>query len=153
MNWDQSCRFDGHDLRTIDVVFGCELLMVVVVRTIEEEFDVVEMMVGRRIEVEKIRRKVQPAAELALEVSGLTATARNRRVLNDVSFGLRRAVIRLLAVWAVPQAAFYAMGLWVGLLGPSHLLFAPLTFLAVPVNPQGRGDYYLKREDGSIQLA
>ena len=69
------------------------------------------------------------------------------------SFGLRRAVIRLLAVWAVPQAAFYAMGLWVGLLGPSYLLFAPLTFLAVPVNPQGRGDYYLKREDGSIQLA
>jgi ribose transport system ATP-binding protein len=55
--------------------------------------DVVEMMVGRRIEVEKIRRKVQPSAELALEVSGLSATARNRRVLNDVSFGLRRGEV------------------------------------------------------------
>jgi ribose transport system ATP-binding protein len=55
--------------------------------------DVVEMMVGRRIEVEKIRRKVQPGVELVLEVSGLSATARNRRVLNDVNFGLRRGEI------------------------------------------------------------
>lgn len=55
--------------------------------------DVVEMMVGRRIEVEKIRRKLQPDEELALQVSGLSATARNRRVLNDVSFGLRRGEI------------------------------------------------------------
>lgn len=55
--------------------------------------DVVEMMVGRRIEVEKVRRKVPPATEIALEVSGLTAMARNRRVLNDVSFGLRRGEI------------------------------------------------------------
>ena len=55
--------------------------------------DLVEMMVGRRIEVEKVRRKVPPATEIALEVSGLTAMARNRRVLNDVSFGLRRGEI------------------------------------------------------------
>ena len=55
--------------------------------------DVVEMMVGRRIEVEKIRRKVQPAEEVALEVVGLSAMARSRRVLSDVSFGLRRGEI------------------------------------------------------------
>jgi ribose transport system ATP-binding protein len=55
--------------------------------------DVVEMMVGRRIEVEKIRRKVLPATELALEVFGLSAMAQGRRVLNNVSFGLRRGEI------------------------------------------------------------
>jgi ribose transport system ATP-binding protein len=55
--------------------------------------DVVEMMVGRRIEVQKVRRKVQPLAEMALSVSGLSAEAHGRQVLNSVSFGLRRGEI------------------------------------------------------------
>ena len=55
--------------------------------------DVVEMMVGRRIEVEKIRRTVQPAQDIALEVSGLSVIARNRKVLDDVSFTLKRGEI------------------------------------------------------------
>ena len=55
--------------------------------------DVVEMMVGRRIEVQKIRRKTQPMAELALEVSGLSAEAQGRSVLKNVSFGLRRGEV------------------------------------------------------------
>ncbi|MEH6836194.1 MULTISPECIES: sugar ABC transporter ATP-binding protein [Falsihalocynthiibacter] len=55
--------------------------------------DLVEMMVGRRIEVEKIRRKTKPSDELALQVSGLNAEAQGRRVLSNVSFGLRRGEI------------------------------------------------------------
>ncbi len=51
------------------------------------------MMVGRRIEMEKIRRKTQPTDELALEVSGLSARSKRPPVLSDVSFGLRRGEI------------------------------------------------------------
>ena len=70
----------------------------------------------------------------------------------DFNYGLRRAVIQLLALWSVPQAAFVAIGLWLGVLSGNALLLAPLGFLPVPVNPQGRGDYFLKGEDGAIQL-
>ena len=60
--------------------------------------------------------------------------------------GLRRAVLRFLALWVglygatmVLAAASGAVSLWL-------VLAVPLSVLGVPVNPQGRGDFYLAAE-------
>lgn len=58
------------------------------------------------------------------------------------SYGLRKAVLRFLSVWLGTLAPFYVMGIAVG--APVWTLVTlPLNILSVPVNPQGRGDYYL----------
>lgn len=51
--------------------------------------DLIEMMVGRRIEVMRIERKSRPAEEAVLQVDGLCVTSGGHRVLDDVSFALR----------------------------------------------------------------
>lgn len=61
----------------------------------------------------------------------------------EFSPGLQRAVIRFavawVGLWATSALAWSALGqasiMWV--------LAAPLSALTIPVNPQGRGDYYL----------
>lgn len=55
--------------------------------------DVIEMMVGRRIEVEKVRRGRPAGDEVVLEARGLSAWAGGRRVLSDVSLSLRRGEV------------------------------------------------------------
>ncbi|KPL69075.1 hypothetical protein SZ64_13760 [Erythrobacter sp. SG61-1L] len=75
------------------------------------------------------------ASDLLIEVLGE----------NEWSFspGLRRAVLRVAGAWAgvmiAATAALWALG------GTSfvEIVFAPLSALTVPVNPQGRGDYFL----------
>lgn len=75
------------------------------------------------------------------------ASALLREVLGEEEWGfspgLRRAVLRVLAVWAGPAVLTYAMALWMGVIGPAYLALAPLSVLLLPVQPQGRGDYYL----------
>ncbi len=78
------------------------------------------------------------ASELLLEVLGDEEWAFSR--------GLQRAVLRFAGAWAgfctASAVLFWSLGqislLWV--------LAAPLNFLTVPVNPQGRGDFYLHDE-------
>lgn len=75
------------------------------------------------------------------------ASALLREVLGEEEWGfspgLRRAVLRVLALWAVPVISTYALAVWVGLMGAAGLALAPLSILSLPVQPQGRGDYYL----------
>lgn len=59
------------------------------------------------------------------------------------SRGLRRAVLKFLALWVSLNAGIVAMGVWAVGLPPFYLLATPLAALTVPVNPQGRGDFYL----------
>lgn len=61
--------------------------------------------------------------------------------------GLQRAVWRLLAVWTSLQTVLTVFGVWVGGISASTLLLVPLSCLTVPVNPQGRGDYFLASRD------
>lgn len=60
-----------------------------------------------------------------------------------VSLGLRRAVLKFLALWVGLQAGFCIVAIALGSLTPASLLAIPFSALGVPVNPQGRGDYYL----------
>ncbi|MCP5395694.1 MAG: hypothetical protein H6918_02985 [Sphingomonadaceae bacterium] len=75
----------------------------------------------------------QQASELLVEVLGEDEWS--------FSYGLQRAVLRLLGVlmayYAVCCAALVLAG------GPLVGLAFALNILATPVNPQGRGDYYL----------
>ena len=59
------------------------------------------------------------------------------------SYGLQKAVLRLMAFWVIPFTAMGVVGVWSGALPVSALLLAPLSGITVPVNPQGRGDFYL----------
>ncbi|GAA4642227.1 hypothetical protein GCM10023115_04500 [Pontixanthobacter gangjinensis] len=54
----------------------------------------------------------------------------------EFSFGHRKAVVRLLCSWGGLQCA---AALW-------SFVFVPLSILAMPINPQGRGDYFLSAE-------
>jgi len=59
------------------------------------------------------------------------------------SQGLQRAVFRVCGAWGGLMTT-WAAGLW--LIGQAPLLavlMAPFSMLGMPVNPQGRGDYYL----------
>lgn len=55
--------------------------------------DVIELMVGRRIEVVRIDRKTKASSEKVLEVENLTVLAAGRPVLQDVSFSLHKGEI------------------------------------------------------------
>lgn len=59
------------------------------------------------------------------------------------SFGLQRAVKRVLGVWAALIGLQSLVAIWIGAAGPASLLFFPLNVASLPVNPQGRGDYNL----------
>lgn len=75
------------------------------------------------------------ASELLLEVLGEDEW--------QFSHGLQQAVIRFVAAW-VGLFAGYSGVLWLaGKASIWWLAAAPLSALTVPVNPQGRGDYYL----------
>ena len=63
------------------------------------------------------------------------------------SYGLQKAVLRLMAFWAIPFTAMGAIGVWSGALPLSAFVLAPLSVITLPVNPQGRGDYYLIAAD------
>lgn len=59
------------------------------------------------------------------------------------SCGLQRAVLRFAGIWAGISTSI-ALGAWLVSTAPFvWILAAPLSVLMVPVNPQGRGDYYL----------
>lgn len=61
----------------------------------------------------------------------------------EFSRGLQRAILRFCGVWAALWTALSALW-WLYGGGPLlYLLVAPLDVLTIPVNPQGRGDYYL----------
>lgn len=59
------------------------------------------------------------------------------------SYGLQRAVLRFVGAW-VALWTTCALTLWgLGQTSFVWVLLAPLNAVTVPVNPQGRGDYYL----------
>jgi hypothetical protein len=62
------------------------------------------------------------------------------------SEGLRRAVLRFLALWLGIIAGSVALGVAAGVFTLWEFAYVPLSALAVPVNPQGRGDFYLSAE-------
>ncbi|MBL4768401.1 MAG: sugar ABC transporter ATP-binding protein, partial [Rhodobacteraceae bacterium] len=55
--------------------------------------DVIEMMVGRKIEFLRIDRKTAPEDHVVLEVDGLSIVEGGKTVLDNVSFSLRRGEI------------------------------------------------------------
>jgi hypothetical protein len=61
--------------------------------------------------------------------------------------GLRRAVLRFLAVWVALYGAAMAATVAAGLYSAWGLLGVPFAALTVPVNPQGRGDFYLASDE------
>lgn len=69
------------------------------------------------------------------------------------SFGLRWAVLRMMALWGALSLAMAFGGVWVGVVTLPETLLAPLAALWLPANPQGRGDYYLCGEDGRTYCA
>ena len=62
--------------------------------------------------------------------------------------GLQRAVLRFLALWLGLYGATAAFAVWLGLLSAWGLVATPFTALTVPVNPQGRGDFYFVTDAG-----
>ncbi|MFZ1744238.1 MAG: hypothetical protein WAT93_15430 [Pontixanthobacter sp.] len=64
----------------------------------------------------------------------------------EFSFDHRKAVIRMLCLWGGIQcvAAFWA--LMASLASVWSWVFLPLSILAMPINPQGRGDYFLSAQ-------
>lgn len=65
------------------------------------------------------------------------------------SYGLRRAMLRVAGLWVALSAATMLAGAALGALPLSALLLAPLTAVTIPVNPQGRGDYFLHPDAGT----
>lgn len=61
--------------------------------------------------------------------------------------GLQRAVWRFLGLWVGLNAIILAPLLLFAEVPAITLLTAPLAVLVVPVNPQGRGDYYLAEDE------
>ncbi|MDA4848730.1 sugar ABC transporter ATP-binding protein [Hoeflea poritis] len=55
--------------------------------------DLVQMMVGRSVEIKPVARSKPPAAETVLAVRNLSASASGRKVLQNVSFELRRGEV------------------------------------------------------------
>jgi len=78
------------------------------------------------------------ASNLILEVLGEDEWGFSR--------GLQRALFRVCGAWGGLMTA-WAAGLWIlGQVPVLGVLMAPLCVLGMPVNPQGRGDYYLHGE-------
>ena len=69
------------------------------------------------------------------------------------SYGLRRAVLRLMAFCAVFFSPMYLIGFWLGAITLPETMLWPLSAFAFPANPQGRGDYFLRGEDGRTYCA
>jgi hypothetical protein len=61
----------------------------------------------------------------------------------SVSIGPRRAILRFWAAALAAQAVFIVPALVMFGTLAAELVLAPLMMLIVPVNPQGRADYYL----------
>jgi hypothetical protein len=95
---------------------------------------------GHRLWIPASQHRV--ASDLLLEVLGKEEWA--------FCPGLRRAVVKLMAVWLVPMAIIATMGIWFGEFPVAEILLFPLSAFSLPVNPQGRGDYYLADDDGGI---
>lgn len=55
--------------------------------------ELVQMMVGRAVEIKPVQRTVPAAPDVVLKVEGLTAQHQGRKVLDDVSFELRRGEV------------------------------------------------------------
>ncbi len=62
------------------------------------------------------------------------------------SYGLRRAVLKRLGLWAGFWSLVAIAMAFAGIVPVWQVLATPLSALAMPVNPQGRGDYYLADE-------
>ena len=80
------------------------------------------------------------ASEILLEVLGENEWS--------FSYGLQRAVLRVVGVWVVFYSACMLTGAMIGAVPYSTLVLAPLGAVTVPVNPQGRGDYFLHPDAG-----
>ncbi len=65
------------------------------------------------------------------------------------SYGLRRAMLRVAGFWVTLSAASTLAVVAMGGVPMSALLLAPLGAVTVPVNPQGRGDYFLHPDTGT----
>lgn len=91
---------------------------------------------GHRLRVPDFQH--HEASEIVLEVLGEEEWA--------FSYGLRRAVLKFVGFWALSYAAILAIASAGGLVSIWTLFEAPLFALGVPVNPQGRGDFFLHPE-------
>ena len=63
-------------------------------------------------------------------------------------YGLRRAMLRVVALWAGVAFCNVAALVWLGMVPAAMLATVPLSALSAPVNPQGRGDYFLHPDAG-----
>ncbi len=61
----------------------------------------------------------------------------------EFSYGLRRAIFRVAGFWAAMYGIIGGFGWLTGDFPLFAAMLAPLSALSTPVNPQGRGDYYL----------
>lgn len=75
------------------------------------------------------------ASDLLIEVLGEEEWTFSR--------GLQQAIFRFCGAWAAIWTALAGLGWLVGGAPLLYLFVAPLNALTIPVNPQGRGDYYL----------
>jgi hypothetical protein len=67
------------------------------------------------------------------------------------SSSLQTAVIRLLLTWWGLMAAALTIQIPATQVFPIYsYLFIPVTTLGIPVNPQGKGDYFLSDEDNTL---
>lgn len=62
------------------------------------------------------------------------------------SDGLRRAILRLIMVWAAVFVAPLTIFSFVEWRGPLTVILPFASIYTLPVNPQGRGDFYLAAE-------
>jgi hypothetical protein len=86
----------------------------------------------------------------AVQWSEASAILREAGATSETPFcaGLQRAVVRFLAVWLGLYGSALALTAASGVISAWTAAFGlPLAGLAVPVNPQGRGDYYLTAEE------
>jgi len=86
-------------------------------------------------------RLMVPASQYQ-EASDVIREARGERDW-DFSHGLSRAVLKFLALWTGINATTIAVFILSAGLPASYILAALLAVFTVPVNPQGRGDFYL----------
>jgi Putative prokaryotic signal transducing protein len=88
---------------------------------------------GHRLWVPALQHEA--ASEVLREVFGEEMWAFNQ--------GLQQAVLRFAGVWAALWTAWALIWWSLGQASLSWVLAAPFNALTIPVNPQGRGDYYL----------
>ncbi len=88
---------------------------------------------GHRLWVPALQHEA--ASTLLIEVLGKERWA--------FSYGLQRAILRLVGAWAALWSAIAIMWWGLGQAPLALVLLGPLNAVTIPVNPQGRGDYYL----------